>query len=91
MPHLHPDAWLSGVYYVQVPAVVAGGEDHAGWLEFGEPSPDFPLAVTPPERRLVRPEEGLLVLFPGYFYHHTVPFEGEGRRISIAFDVRRRG
>ncbi|MHA1599304.1 MAG: putative 2OG-Fe(II) oxygenase [Alphaproteobacteria bacterium] len=26
-------------------------------------------------------------MFPSYFYHHTIPFAGSGRRISIAFDV----
>ena len=35
----------------------------------------------------VRPEEGLLVLFPSYFYHRTIPFDDPGTRISIAFDV----
>ena len=24
---------------------------------------------------------------PSYFYHHTVPFEADGTRISIAFDL----
>jgi hypothetical protein len=54
-------------------------------LAFGTPDRDFPSCV---ERRVVRvrPEEGLLVLFPSYFFHHTIPFEGEGTRISVAFD-----
>ena len=37
--------------------------------------------------KAVRPEEGLLLLFPSYFYHGTVPFEAAEPRISIAFDV----
>ena len=37
--------------------------------------------------RLVRPEEGLIVLFPSYFYHRTVPTESADMRVSIAFDV----
>jgi hypothetical protein len=36
---------------------------------------------------LIRPEEGLMVLFPSYFYHGTVPLESDEVRISIAFDV----
>ncbi len=37
--------------------------------------------------RLVEPRPGLLVLFPSYFLHETVPFTGEDTRISLAFDV----
>ena len=28
-----------------------------------------------------------MLLFPSYLYHHTIPFESAGTRISIAFDV----
>ena len=37
--------------------------------------------------RLIKPEEGLLLLFPSYFYHRAVPFESTDVRVSIAFDV----
>jgi hypothetical protein len=40
-----------------------------------------------PEVRAVQPEEGMMILFPSYFYHRTVPFETGETRISIAFDV----
>ena len=39
------------------------------------------------EVRLIKPVEGLMVLFPSYFYHRTLPFESDEVRISIAFDV----
>jgi hypothetical protein len=29
----------------------------------------------------------MMVLFPAYLYHATVPFRSSERRISIAFDV----
>jgi hypothetical protein len=35
----------------------------------------------------VRPTEGQLVLFPSYFYHRILPFDADGIRISVAFDV----
>ncbi|HIO46624.1 TPA: hypothetical protein EYN23_04625, partial [Candidatus Poribacteria bacterium] len=35
----------------------------------------------------VKPEPGLLLLFPSYYFHRTVPFKGCEKRISIAFDV----
>jgi uncharacterized protein (TIGR02466 family) len=84
--HIHPEAWLSGVYYPQLPASVRDGGGPAGWLEFGEPDGSFPTQMKAPTYK-VRPEEGLIVLFPSYFYHRTIPFEEPGTRISIAFDV----
>ena len=36
-----------------------------------------------------RPEEGLIVLFPSFFFHRTIPFESAEERISVAFDVLR--
>ena len=87
IPHNHPSAWLSGVYYVKLPAIVGvPGQGEAGWIEFGRPPDHFPRTVEP-EVRAFQPEEGTMVLFPSYFYHRTVPFETAETRISIAFDV----
>jgi len=40
-----------------------------------------------PELRAIRPREGLMLLFPSYFYHRTVPFSAAEPRVSIAFDA----
>ena len=82
LPHLHPLAWLSGVYYVAVPPGL--GDD--GALEFGEPPPRVKPRI-PPERRRISASPGRLVLFPSWFWHRTLPFEQAGERISVAFDV----
>jgi uncharacterized protein (TIGR02466 family) len=82
MPHLHPLAWLSGVYYVAVPPGL--GDD--GALEFGVPPSRVPVQ-TEPERRRVSARPGRLVLFPSWFWHRTLPFAQPGERISVAFDV----
>jgi tetratricopeptide (TPR) repeat protein len=91
VPHIHPSGWLSAVYYVKVPEVVRS-EGQSGWIEFGEPYQDIAHNVRP-ETLALRPEDGLLLLFPSYFYHRTLPFQSNERRISIAFDVvpKRRG
>ncbi len=87
IPHIHPSAWLSGVYYVALPpGMEANGDATAGWIEFGQPPAHYH-GSGQPELTLVEPRVGLLVLFPSYFYHRTIPFDGAGRRISIAFDV----
>lgn len=86
-PHIHPSAWLSGVYYPLLPDVVSDpGAAQAGWIEFGMPGDEYHWRRKPP-CRAVRPEPGLLVLFPSYFFHRTIPYEPGGTRISVAFDV----
>jgi hypothetical protein len=36
----------------------------------------------------IKPREGMIVLFPSYFYHRTIPFESAEERITLAFDFR---
>ena len=84
--HVHPAGWLSGVFYVRLPEVMSAGGDKQGWIEFGRPDARYNCTVEP-EVRLIRPEEGLMVLFPSYIYHGTIPFESDDTRISIAFDM----
>jgi tetratricopeptide (TPR) repeat protein len=88
LPHLHPAAWLSGVFYLEVPLAVIEdeNEDQQGWIEFGTPGYGID-PVRPHIVRRIRPEPGKLVLFPSHYFHCTLPLSGEMRRISIAFDV----
>ena len=88
IPHIHPAAWLSGVYYPEVPDFVSADDpEHRGWIEFGRaPEENFP-DVKPMPVEAIRPEEGLLVIFPAWFYHRTVPYPADARRISVAFDL----
>lgn len=86
-PHIHPDAWLSGVYYVQLPDDLDSGDNEEGHLEFGQPPASLGCEAQHAGRRIA-PEAGRLLLFPSYFYHRTIPFESDQRRISIAFDLR---
>jgi tetratricopeptide (TPR) repeat protein len=87
IPHIHESGWLSGVYYAKVPDAVSASPDKAaGWIEFGRPL-DLYCAKSPPAVRLIQPREGLMVLFPSYFFHSTIPTESSDTRVSIAFDV----
>jgi uncharacterized protein (TIGR02466 family) len=83
--HIHPLGWISSAYYVQVPAEVAGSDQAGGGLKFGEPDIDLGEAGT--ARRRIQPAVGRLVLFPSYMWHGTVPFESDGPRTTVAFDV----
>jgi tetratricopeptide (TPR) repeat protein len=81
--HVHPMGWISSAYYVEMPAN-AGGENRAGWLKLGEPGlRDPPCAAD----HFVEPRPGLLVLFPSYVWHGTVPFTEGGRRLTAVFDA----
>jgi tetratricopeptide (TPR) repeat protein len=87
LPHIHYDGYVSGVYYCQLPEVVgAAAPGQAGWFELGR-LPDRLSAAARPEVRAIQPREGMMILFPSYFYHRTVPFEAAETRISIAFDA----
>jgi len=83
--HIHPEGWLSSAFYVRTPKRMEGTE---GWLKFGEPGP--PTAPALDADHMVRPEPGLLVLFPSYMWHGTVPFASGEKRLSCAFDIVRR-
>ncbi|HAT36275.1 MAG TPA: hypothetical protein DCS82_11200 [Rhodospirillaceae bacterium] len=86
--HIHPSGWVSGVYYPQVPIFkIDGHGPEAGWIEFGAPPPEIPYSGEVP-LKTVQPEEGLLLLFPSFFYHRTIPYDSEAPRVSIAFDFR---
>lgn len=84
--HYHPDGWLSSACYIQLPPGLGahGGE---GWLTFGESG--FPTQPLMPAEYFVRPEPGLLVLFPAWMWHGTIPFSGAPTdcRLTIAFDI----
>jgi tetratricopeptide (TPR) repeat protein len=85
--HHHPAGWVSGSYYSKVPGSInASDPAHRGWIEFGRPHPSIPEPATQ-RIRLVRPEEGLLVLFPSFVFHRTIPNPTEDERISFAFDI----
>lgn len=83
--HIHPQGWISSACYIEVPQTVGVGDERAGWLRFGAPSiPTRPILEA---EHFVRPEPGLLALFPSYMWHGTVPFGGDEPRVTIAFDL----
>jgi len=83
--HIHPEGWLSSAFYVRTPKSLEGYE---GALKLGEPGP--PTLPALGAERLIKPEPGMLVLFPSYMWHGTVPFSSGEERLSCAFDIVRR-
>ena len=83
--HIHMEGWISSCYYVSLPNVVRQGDDHAGWIKFGETN--LELGEREHIGKILQPQEGHLVLFPSYMFHGTVPFASNQVRTTIAFDV----
>jgi uncharacterized protein (TIGR02466 family) len=89
-PHSHPDSAWSGVYYVD-----GGAENHeqplCGMLEFLDPRAGAEAVSAPGdpygEPFRVRPQAGLLVVFPSWLYHWVHPYTGETPRIAISFNA----
>ncbi|MEM1151077.1 MAG: putative 2OG-Fe(II) oxygenase [Pseudomonadota bacterium] len=80
--HVHPQGWISSAYYVSVPQAQDG---RAGWIKFGEPS--FKSEPSLPPLKWVKPEPGMLVLFPSYMWHGTEPIGRGATRVTAPFDV----
>ena len=89
VPHVHLSTWAA-VYYVSVPAD-CGKEPQAGGLELLDPRPATAMLDMPgpffATRHFIKPQPGLMVLFPASVLHFVHPFRGAGERISIACDL----
>jgi hypothetical protein len=83
--HFHGRGWISSACYIALPDGL-GTARGDGWLTFGAPA--TPTSHALPPEYLVRPEPGLLVLFPSWMWHGTVPFHTpQQTRLTIAFDL----
>ena len=83
--HVHPRGWISSACYIDLPESMAGSGTTDGCLAFGEPG----ILTVPPlhAEHVVRPEPGMLVLFPSYVWHGTVPSRSAQARLTVAFDA----
>jgi tetratricopeptide (TPR) repeat protein len=84
--HVHPEGWLSGPTYIEVPEVIReDDETRAGWVKFGETG----LELGPQREQVckaVKPEEGLCAFFPSYTWHGTYPFAADECRMTAPMD-----
>jgi uncharacterized protein (TIGR02466 family) len=93
--HNHPNASWSGVYCVD-PGNHDADKPQSGALTFVNPTLMSTMHVDAGNAQLsgpfasgtrsLRMEPGQLVLFPSWVLHDVKPFEGEGERITVAFN-----
>jgi uncharacterized protein (TIGR02466 family) len=88
--HVHGGSFWSAVYYVRAP------ESDSGQLLLHDPRmpglrmyyPTLRFKGAGPEQVFrLQPRSGLIVMFPSWLQHSVEPWEGEGERISIAFNI----
>jgi len=92
--HNHPNASWSGVYCVDPGKTDA--DSRGGALTFVNPTLTATMHLDPGNAgysgafasglRSLRMEPGQLVLFPSWVLHEVTPFEGEGERVTVAFN-----
>jgi uncharacterized protein (TIGR02466 family) len=87
--HVHPDAKVSGVYYVSVPPAPAGASAEEGAIMFVDPRPRAHMNRVQNQTTeiTVTPKAGMMILFPAYYEHAVIPFRGSGVRTCIAFNA----
>lgn len=93
--HNHPMASWSGVYCVD-PGRHDAGKPASGQLSFVSPSIAAAMYLDAANANIQGPfanhirhlnlEPGQLVLFPSWVMHDVKPYEGEGERITVAFN-----
>lgn len=89
--HIHPQGWLTVVYYARVPTSESEGAERdsppPGSLVFGPWPPSIGEALPDFPRWSVEPQEGTLLIFPSFFGHGTIPTGLSESRICVALDV----
>lgn len=89
-PHVHPNSNISGVYYVDC-GDAPDNHPNSGVIEFLDPRQRPGMFETegtvPFDAYRVRPQAGLLLLFPAWLYHYVHPYQGNAPRISVAFNI----
>ena len=96
--HNHPHAYLSGTYYVSVPAQpgrreLPGRADRTpGAISFYDPRPQANMTAIKGDPQieavhLVQPTPGTMLLWPAFLLHLVHPNLSQDQRISISFNV----
>ena len=75
--HIHPEAIVSGVFYIKLSEASRSANQEEGNLFF--PSSHG--------SRMISPKEGMVVLFPSYLPHETIPLIKDHERVCIAFNL----
>lgn len=96
--HNHPHAYLSGTYYVEVPPESASeplpgrGDRRPGAISFYDPRPQANMTAIAGDPQIeaeytLRPEAGMILLWPAFLHHFVHPNLAKAERVSISFNL----
>jgi uncharacterized protein (TIGR02466 family) len=94
--HNHPHAYLSGTYYVAVPAAPPGlpgrKDRRPGAISFYDPRPQANMTAIKGDPQIeaehtVLPTPGSLLLWPAFLHHFVHPNLAKEHRISVSFNL----
>ena len=85
-PHIHPSCSWCGIYYLKA------GNDDSGHTVFENPTKSTyidrgNLFLNNMSTIRIKPQDGLLVLFPSYLSHYQALYKGTEDRIEVAFNA----
>lgn len=95
-PHNHPHAYLSGTYYLKMPTEAAKKRHRAdvrpGCITFYDPRTGFNMSSIKDDPYVdpeftVKPEAGLLMMWPAALMHFVHPNLSDETRISLSFNI----
>jgi len=88
--HYHTKCHLSAVLYLKIPEYtprnLPGKQDIDGCIEFVNSAINMN-GMLEAGQFLIRPEVGMLIMFPSNLLHTVYPFQGPDERRSIAFNL----
>ncbi len=97
--HYHPGSYWSAVAYIDDGYEEETGHGLGGDLRLHDPRMPM-LRMNAPDLRIldsnanpqhgessIRPQTGMIVMFPSWLQHHVQPFAGDGTRISVAINL----
>lgn len=85
-PHVHSGGFMSGNYYVRVPQIDDSENTERGCVQFGKTLFHGSIGF---ERkcRTFRPVEGMMLAWPSYLSHSTIPCGTDQSRMVIGYDI----
>ncbi len=94
-----PGAFWAGVYFVDDGYAKSDDEALGGQVELGDPRGPVPAMIAPALAfrlpggqgggfsEIIRPQSGMMLLHPGWLPRAERPYEGDGQRLVIEFDL----
>lgn len=95
-PHNHPHAYLSGTYYVKMPAKLeelhSRSDVRPGRISFYDPRTGINMGAIRDDPYIdpeytVLPEPGLLLMWPSLLHHFVHPNLSRETRVSVSFNI----